>query len=428
MRKRLLRFFKTDLFKTSFLNGIANIIKILTGLVSNKIVAVYLGPSGIALLGQFNNFVNIVMSLANLGINNGVTKYIAEYYDDEIKRKKILSTGLYLIVTSSVIASVVVFFGRKYFAGTILQDTTYSPVFVVLAFTLIFFVLNSFLMSVLNGYKEFKKIIITNILSSVFGLLVAVILVIKFGLWGALIGFILSQTLIFFITINWIVRSEWYSIKNFLNFFDQHQIIKLGKFALMTFTTLFASSFIQLQVRTYIINNVSVIDAGYWQGIIRICDLYIVFITTTLSIYYLPKLAEVKTRKALLKEIFQGYSFILPLVILSSAFIYFLRDFIINILFSSSFVEMKSLFLYQLIGNVLKIASWLISYLLVAKAMTTIFIISELSFGLVYYGLTIVLINKFGVIGATYAYTLSYLYYLIFMAFTFKRILKKMKS
>ncbi len=43
---------------------------------------------------------------------------------------------------------------------------------------------------------------------------------------------------------------------------------------------------------------------------------------------------------------------------------------IINILFSPQFLPMLYLFKYQLIGDVLKIGSWLLAYLMLAKAMT----------------------------------------------------------
>ena len=91
---RLNSFRQTDLFKTSFWNGIATIIKIGTGLIINKIVAVYLGPAGVALIGQFANFTGMSNSIAGMGIGTGITKYIAEYHDDIVARKKILSTGL----------------------------------------------------------------------------------------------------------------------------------------------------------------------------------------------------------------------------------------------------------------------------------------------------------------------------------------------
>ena len=66
----------SDLIKVSFLNGLATVIKMITGLVSVKVVAAIIGPAGIALLGQLNNFSTILLSLSNGGINAGITKYV----------------------------------------------------------------------------------------------------------------------------------------------------------------------------------------------------------------------------------------------------------------------------------------------------------------------------------------------------------------
>ena len=47
-------------------------------------------------------------------------------------------------------------------------------------------------------------------------------------------------------------------------------------------------------VRNYIGENLSWDDAGYWQGIWYISTMYLMVITTSLSVYYLPKLSEIQ--------------------------------------------------------------------------------------------------------------------------------------
>ena len=49
------------LIKTSILSAIATIIKIISGFIVTKVIAVYIGPSGLALIGQLQNFINLVM-------------------------------------------------------------------------------------------------------------------------------------------------------------------------------------------------------------------------------------------------------------------------------------------------------------------------------------------------------------------------------
>ena len=48
------------LVKTGFLNAIAVAIRILSSIVLNKILAIYVGPSGYAIIGQFQNLVTML--------------------------------------------------------------------------------------------------------------------------------------------------------------------------------------------------------------------------------------------------------------------------------------------------------------------------------------------------------------------------------
>lgn len=65
------------LIKTLFLSVTLTIIKVIAGLISIKIVAVYVGSTGLTLMGQFQNFINMMSGIASAGVNSGVIKYIA---------------------------------------------------------------------------------------------------------------------------------------------------------------------------------------------------------------------------------------------------------------------------------------------------------------------------------------------------------------
>src|SRR5665213_227992 len=148
MLLRAKKLLTTDLVKVSFLNAIATMIKMLTGFVSVKVVAAIIGPVGVALLGQLNNFVQILLSVSNGGINSGITKYTAEYADSEKDYILYLGTGFWITVVLSVVTSLVLVFGAGYFSVSILHDIQYKPVFYIFGGTLLFYALNALLISV----------------------------------------------------------------------------------------------------------------------------------------------------------------------------------------------------------------------------------------------------------------------------------------
>lgn len=425
---KLRHFRKTDLFKTSFWNGIATLIKMAAGVVSNKIVAIFLGPSGVALLGQFVSFTGILSTIAGTGAGSGITKYIAEYRENETQRKKFISTGFISTIAVTVIASAVVFAGAGYFCEHILRSREYISVFYLFGGTLILFSINSFLVAVLNGFKEFRKIIWINVLSSLFGLLLTVFLTRQYGISGALSATVLSVSVIALITLLFVYQSDWYKFSDFTSHFDKTAFRKLLNYMVMSFVSIFAIMYVQLAIRTYLIDHFSMTEAGYWQGIVRISELFLSVITTTLSIYYLPRLSEIKENAELRQEIIKGYKFLLPLTIGGSLAIYFMREFIIDLLYTPDFKPMMPLFFWQLLGNIFKIASWLIAFLMLARAMTKVYIITELVFGLLLYGSTILFTRLFGLEGATMAYCLNYFIYLVVMICIFRNILFKKPS
>ncbi|MEG1345923.1 MAG: hypothetical protein RSC78_04255 [Acidaminococcaceae bacterium] len=82
-----------SLIKTSLLNAIAVVIKMLTMLGLNKILAIYVGPAGYAAIGNFQNAVQMISTFANGAINTGVVKYTAEYHDAEEKQRQVWRTA-----------------------------------------------------------------------------------------------------------------------------------------------------------------------------------------------------------------------------------------------------------------------------------------------------------------------------------------------
>lgn len=84
---------------------------------------------------------------------------------------------------------------------------------------------------------------------------------------------------------------------------------------------------------------------------------------------------------------------------------------------------MENLFIWQLSGDFFKMASWLLAYLMVAKAMTKWFISTEIGFSLLFIILGFYLIRINGVLGITQAYLINYILYLFVMIFIFRKLL-----
>lgn len=177
-----------------------------------------------------------------------------------------------------------------------------------------------------------------------------------------------------------------------------------------------------LIVRSIITNTVGLQSAGNWQAVWRISEAYLAVITMALSTYYLPKLAKINGYYNIKAEIHYVLKFIFPTIVLMAMFVFFCRDLLISILFTKDFSLARELFLVQLIGDVVKIISWLYAYPVLAHGKAKVYIVTELLFSLLLVGLTYLFVHRFGVHGANYAFALNYILYLICMRIILKKI------
>lgn len=412
-----------NLLKTSALNGISVLIKTVTMFVLNKILAVYVGPSGYAAIGQFQNFIQIITAFAGSSINTAVVKYTAEYYEDESKQRAIWKTAGTLVVLFSAIVAFFILIFQKQLSLYIFKTTEYQSIFVWFAVFLLFLNFNTLFLSILNGKKEISKLVIANIAGSLVSLAVTGLLAIKFGLYGALVALTINQSIVFFITLLICYKSKWFRATDLFGKIDPGVLKKLSSFGLMAIVSIVFGNLAQIILRNIIIADYDLNHAGYWDAMTRLSGGYLMFASTILSVYYLPRLSELKRYKDIKQEVNYGYKVILPLACLMSLTIYLFQDFIIGILFTKEFLPMKELMFWQLLGDVIKIGSWIVSFMMLSKAMTRIFIITEAFFALSIIPLSMILIHYFGFKGIAMAFALNcLLYWIVCSYFSFRKL------
>lgn len=401
------------LIRTSLLNGIAVAIKMLTLLGINKILAVYVGPAGYAALGQFQNAVQMITTFASGAINTGVTKYTAEYHDDEAKQHRVWRTAGTIALAGSLVTGALIAVFNQPLAAWFLKDSSYGGVFLWFAATLVLFTFNTLLLAILNGKKEITRYVLANIAGSIFALLVTGTMAIRFGLYGALVALAVYQSLTFFVTLLLCYKAPWFKISYLFGRIEKKIAVNLGKYTAMALTSAACVPISHILVRNHLGETFGWDAAGYWEAMWRLSGAYLVLVTTTLSVYYLPKLSELSNSNEIKKEIIQGYRVILPVAALSGFAIYLFRDVIIELLFTSDFSAMRDLFAWQIIGDTLKIGSWILAYVMLGNAMFKPFMALEIVFAAGFVALTWLFTASMGVAGVVVAHAVNYAIYWI---------------
>lgn len=410
------------LIKTSLLNGIAVVVKMLTLLGINKVLAVYVGPSGYAAIGQFQNAVQMITTLASGAINTGVTKYTAEYHYSEQKQRAVWRTaGTMAIIGSLLTGALLIAFSRP-IAIWVFNTESLSSVFYWVAIALVFQVFNSLLLAILNGKKNIRKYVIANISGSIFSLIIITILTFYGELYGALVGLAIYQALAFWVTLFICFKEDWFKKDFLFGKLNKYIAVDLSKYMLMALTSAICVPVSHMLIRNHLGSTLGWEAAGYWEAMWRLSTAYLILVTSTLSIYYLPRLSELTNPEDVRREIILGYKIILPFAIFCGFLIYVFRDFIVSILFSNDFYPIRDLFAWQMIGDTLKTASWILGYLLAAKAMVKAFLLTEIFFSLFFYLLIYWGTDFIGLNFVSVAHAINYGVHLVVMFLIVKRL------
>ena len=285
---------------------------------------------------------------------------------------------------------------------------------------LVLFNLNALFLAILNGKKEILKLVVANIAGSILSLLVTGFLAVQYHLYGALIALSIYQSIAFFVTLFLCYKANWFKISYLFGRIEPQIAKNFAAFALMALVGAICVPLSQMVIRSYLSQEFGLNYAGYWEAMIRLSAAYLMLVTTTLGVYYLPRLTELTHLDEIKKEVYLGYKFIFPLAVVGGLCIYVLRDWIITFLFNHAFMPMRDLFLWQMIGDSLKIGSWILAYLMLGKAMTKLFVTTEILFALSSVGLTYVCSKLFGFEGVSIAHLVNYaLYWLVMSYFIF---------
>lgn len=415
---------QSQLFKIVSLNSFSVALKIGIGLITSKFLAVFIGPSGMALVGNLRNFLTSLESISTLGFQTGIVKYVAENKKNDEELQKIIATVfISLIVIVFFLSSVLYFFADFWNAKIFSFHFDYAIIFKALSFSVPWYAVSIILLAILNGLGSFKKVIWVNIIGNVVGLIVSLTLVLQYKILGALLAAVISPSILFFVTFYFLNKEINFLNAIRVNLFDFKIIKNLSNYSLMALFSSILGPFIFLVIRNNIIENLGLQEAGFWETMTRISSYYLMFVSSVLSVYFFPKLVMSQNENETKIIFWTFYKFILPIFIFGFVIIYFFRFFIIRLLFTIEFLPVTDLFFWQLLGDVFKVSSLILGFQFFAKKMTKAFIITEVGSLAILYFLSVLLIKIFGVEGVVIAQAIDNFIYLVVLGFYFRRSL-----
>lgn len=410
------------LLKVTAMTGLLTLLRMAMGFVIAKVVAIYTGPTGMAMLGQVQSMVGSLNGIINAPAGSGVVRFTAEYKEQGFDAcAPWWRAALQWILIISTIAIPLGLLFAKPMASSLFKDVNLAWLVMATVCVLPFAAIGTLCNSVINGQQLYRRYVGLGMLSALISGGIMLVMITLYNIQGALLAAAIQSAIIGVVMLIANLRQPWFKLRYWWGVIDPKAHKQIGGYMLMAITSALTVPISLILVRNILIDQVGWNATGQWQSVYKISEVYLGVITMALGTYYLPRLSSLTGVDAIVSEIHKTARLIIPIVAAMALGVYLLRDIAITLLFTDEFRFARELFAIQLTGDVIKIASWLYAYPMLSRGATKWFMGTEIFFSLSFVVLTYLFVANFGLKGATIAYLVNYSMYFITIYLNVKR-------
>ena len=393
--------------------GSAQVVNIMISIVKMKVLAVLLGPNGVGLLSIYNSFLGMAQQTAGLGMVSSGVRQITSSRSDEATLSRVRRVLFAAHLLQGTLAMVAVWLLRERIAIWLFGDAVRAAEVGLIGIAILLGLLAASQTALLQGLRKIGDLGRVTVLGAFVGTLAGLAAVWLQGESG-LIWFILVQPLAVVLIALHYTRRLPKPIAARLSLVETWDVWKpMAKLGAAFMLGGLATAATLLLVRGRISQELGLDAAGYFAAAWGITMTYVGFLLGAMGADYYPRLTEVIHDKIAAVRLMNdqaqlGLAIGGPVLLLLIG----LAPWVITLLYSSAFEPTVTLLQWQMVGNVFKLASWAMSFSIVAAARGKTFFFMELSFNIVFFSMVFVFLPRVGLEVTAYAFVLGYLVYL----------------
>jgi PST family polysaccharide transporter len=371
--------YRQILHSSSIIGG-ASVINIVLGIARMKAAAIFLGPAGVGLIGLLTNLTGVATAVAGMGVGNVGVRQIAEAAgkNDESAIAQARRALFWATLFLALIGAGAFWLLRGVLADKVLHDSALSSDVGWLALAVGLAIASASQNALLNGLRRIGELSRVSVYS---GALSAVLGVAVLAIWGraGLLAFILIAPIASFVLGHWYVSrlpkvaavdvplselsAQWRTLARLgFAFMLSGLVMMLG----------------QLLVRSLIQKELGLQELGYFQAAWAISMTYIGFVLGAMGADYYPRLTAAISDHAAVNRLVNEQSEVAmllaaPVLLAMMA----LTPWVIHLLYSREFQPATEVLHWQILGDILKVASWPLGFIILAAGDGKKFVLSE---------------------------------------------------
>ena len=406
--------YRQILRSTSIIGG-ASAINILIGLLRIKVAAVLLGPAGVGLIGLLTTLAGTASTIAGMGFGTVGTRQIATAVGhDDAEAIAAARRALFWGTSTLAVLGAALFWAlRDVLARQVLGDASLARDVGWLGLAVGLAVAAVSQSALLNGMRRIGDIARVNVLSA---LLATALGVGALLLWGnnGLMAFVVAAPLASFVMGHvFVARLPRITTPRTPILQLARQWSALFRLGAAFMVAGLAGTVGQLLVRALVQRQLGPDAVGYFQAASTISITYIGFVLGAMVTDYYPRLtATIHDHAAVNRMVNEQTE--MALLLAGPVFLALagLAPWAIELLYSNSFHPSAGVLRWQVIGDVLKVCSWPLGFVMLAAGDGRTYMVSE-SLGMIAFVLlTWLLLPFWGVVGTGMAFVGMYLIYL----------------
>lgn len=402
-----------QILKSSALIGGSSAVTVAIGIVRTKAMALLLGPAGFGLLGIYGSIADFALSIAGMGINSSGVRQIAEAAGTG-ESGRIARTVVVLRRTSVVLGALGALFlialSRQVSVLTFGSDQFTAEV-ALLSLVVFFRLVSNGQGALIQGMRRISDMVKSGVIGALLGVVVTIALVYYLREKGVVPSLAAAAAL--GLLVSW-----WYSRKiriqpAAMTISEVRQeaapLLKLGIAFMISGVLMMGAGY---AVRIMVLRMVGLEAAGYYSVAWTLGGLYVGFVLQAMGADFMPRLTAVAGDNAQCNRLVNEQALVSlllagPGVIATLTF----ASLVIVLFYSAKFVAAVEVLHWFCLGMTLRVITWPMGFIIVAKGKSNIIIWTELAWTVVNVGLSWICLKLFGLNGAGIAFFGSYVFH-----------------
>lgn len=399
--------------KSTGLFGGVQLITLLISIIRTKLGAILLGASGVGAISIYNSVANLIGSITNLGVGSSAIRNIAANSDKQEELIKTIVIVRRLTLFTSIFGTLLCILLAPLLSRWTFDDSAHTIQFRCLAPIIAFLAIIAGESAIMKGVRQLRKVALTAIAGAVSTLCVSVPIYVFWGFDGIVFSLVLSAFLLALVTCFYSNRVfPFASTPLFQKGISiDFSIVRLG--LSLTFSGILVTA-MEYVIRAFILRSGNLEMVGLYNAGYSITITYTGMIFTAMGTDFFPRLSAIhKDTKAMNLMINQQIEIaillILPLLVI---LITFLPQLVV-LLYSSDFLPVVRMVQFAIVSMFVKAICWPISYSMLAKNDSGVFIFSEISSVIIFLSLVLPGYHFYGIAGIGIAFSVAQLLDLI---------------